>query len=149
MLRPRPHPTVGKPSKPTKLGRVALVPMTKAAYLKAGNRICAKMNAGTKALGRLPERAQGPGCLRGEDLCDHRARPQAADGAARPGDSAAKLAAYYVEVGKLDGTGKALAAALTAGKTDKAKTLEQKLAAQSTKANAEFTAYGLTACGQP
>ena len=138
-----------KAAKRTKPGRVALVPMTKAAYLKAGNKICTKMNAATKALGDFPSepKAQAAFVVKNFTITEHARKQLMALPA--PAKSAAKLAAFYGDVGKVDATGKALAAALTAGNADKAKALEQKLAAQSTKANAEFTAYGLTVCGQP
>jgi hypothetical protein len=146
---PKAHPTLGKPSKPTKLGRVPLAPMTKAAYLKAGNKICTKMNAGTKALGDYPSdpRAQAAFVVKTFAITERALKQLLALPA--PAAGATKLAGYYTEIGAMDSTGKALAAALTAGKTDAAKALAQKLASQSTKANAEFTAYGLTACGQP
>ena len=144
-----PHAKPLKPSKPTKLGQITLVPMKKAAYLKAGNKICAKMNAGTKALGDYPSepKAQAAFVVKTFAITEHARKLLVALPA--PAASAAKLAVYYGEIAKMDATGKALAAALTAGKADEAKALAQKLATQSTKANAEFTAYGLTACGQP
>lgn len=138
-----------KPVVPLKPTRIALVPMTKAAYLKAGNKICAKMNAGVKALGDFPSepKAQAAFVLKTYKINEHARKLLTALPA--PADSAAKLASYYGAIATMDGTGKALAKALIAGNTDRAKALEQKLSAQGAKANAEFIAYGLTVCGGP
>jgi hypothetical protein len=127
---------------------ITLVPMTKAAYLKAGNKICAKMNAAGKALGDFPSepKAQAAFALKTVTITEHARKLLMALPA--PADSAAKLASFYVDVAKADATTKALAKALTAGNTVQAKALEQKLGSQGDKANAEFTAYGLTVCGE-
>lgn len=132
------------PLKPTKFD---LVPMTKKAYLAAGNKICARMNAGTKALGDFPAAPKAEAAFVTKTVAITEKARKLLVALPAPTASAAKLAAYYGDIAKLDAIGRSLAKSLVAGDTAKAKALEQKLATQSDKANAEFTAFGLTVCG--
>ncbi|BEP12319.1 hypothetical protein acdb102_06300 [Acidothermaceae bacterium B102] len=138
---------VAKPVTALKPTKAPLTPMTKPAYLKAGNKICARMNAATKKLGDFPSdtKAQVVYINKNYAITEHARKLLVALPA--PTVSAVKLAGYYKEVAALDGTAKAAAKALAAGDTAKAGALESKLAKQSAKTNAEFVAYGLTTCG--
>ena len=140
----QPQAAPGLSLKPTTF---TLVPMTRKAYLKAGNKICARMNAATKALGDFPTgtKAQAAFVTRTFTITEKARKLLVALPA--PEDSAAKLASYYVVMAKADGVGKSLAKSLTAGDTAKAAALEKQLAKVSAKGNAEFNAYGLTVCG--
>ena len=138
---------IAKPVAGLKPTKAALTPMTKPAYLKAGNTICARMNTATKKLGDFPSgaKAQVVFITRTYAITEHARKLLVALPA--PKASAAKLAGYYHQVASLDATAKAAAKALAAGDAAKARALESALAKQSTKTNAKFVAYGLTTCG--
>jgi hypothetical protein len=135
------------PVKPLKAHKPAAKPLSKAAYLKAGNKICDKMNSAQKALGDFPASAKAQAAFFGKVfvITEHARKQLKALRA--PTAGAAKMAKLYVQVAKLDATGKAAGKALAAGKATQAKQLEATLVTQSNKANASFNAYGLTSCG--
>lgn len=147
----------GKPAATTTAApAVAVVPVAKkpvvtaqkAAFLKAGNKICTTMNAQEKALGNFPSTttaAEAKFLAKSVAYTSHAlARLRALHA---PAGDAAKLKVMYADVAHLNALGAGAERALLAGNKPAAAKLMDQIAAAGDKANAAFNAYGLTVCG--
>jgi hypothetical protein len=125
----------------------AAISAKKAAFLKAGNKICTTMNAKTDALGSFPAKgaAQSAFLLKTVAVDEHALKQLRA--LKTPAGDAAKVKALYAEIAKLDTLAKSAAKDLKAGNSAAGNALITKAAGVGDKANADYIAYGLTVCG--
>lgn len=125
-----------------------VVSAKKAAYLKAGNKICTTMNAQERALGDLPTKntaAEAKYLARTEVYATQAlARLRALHA---PAGDAVKLKKIYADAAHVNALGTSAEKDLLAGKKPAADKVLNTLVAASIKLNAEFNAYGLSVCG--
>ncbi len=136
------------PTAVTPAAKPAASKVARAAFLKAGNKICATMNARQKALGDLPATtaAQADFLAKNVQLSVRAlAQLRALKG---PAGDAARLKTMFADVAKTNALGLAAQKRLAAGDQTGAYKVMEQVGDVADKANAAFKAYGLTVCAE-
>ncbi|HVB28133.1 MAG TPA: hypothetical protein VNE21_09510 [Mycobacteriales bacterium] len=132
---------------PTPAVVVVPAPMTKAAYLRAGNAICTRMQSQIKALGPVPTGARLA-------LATYTTKAVAVDQVTlgqlerlrRPATDTTRLGLLYNETAGVLTTARQLAATLRTGTAAAAGAALTRLATQTAALNEDYDSYGLGAC---
>jgi hypothetical protein len=139
--------TTTPPAAVVPVAKKPAVTAKKAAFLKAGNKICTTMNAKENALGEEPTTPAAEAKFLAK-TASYTARALAQLRALHaPAGDAARLKTMFNDVVRLNGLTASAGKALLAGDKKTAEGLLNKVPAAARKANAAFNAYGLTVCG--
>jgi hypothetical protein len=145
--KPAATTTVAAPVVVAPVAKKPAITAKKAAYLKAGNKICTTMNAKENALGEEPTTPAAEAKFLAK-TASYTARALAQLRALHaPAGDAARLKTMFNDVVRLNGLTASAGKALLAGDKKTAEGLLNKVPAAARKANAAFNAYGLTVCG--